>query len=136
MPSPLDVPKFEKGQPLSAAALQKLANGVGRQSLQPGQFQTGAFTVQRRVNVPGSGDSIRWGLATSAITARGASGDDWTAGTGTVQPMKLGGAGMTPDGEEITVTNWLPIAAEAGSTVEYEGNSLEVREFTCPDEEP
>jgi hypothetical protein len=98
--------------------------GEDAEGMQWGQINLGAG---------GMGDSIRWGEATTAITARAL---DWSApGTGTVQPKKKSGGAMVDDGATITVTNWLPIAAEAGATVEYEGSSLEVREFTCPDDE-
>lgn len=61
MPLPFEQPQFTPGMDITGKAflknLQGLANIVGQQSLQPGQFQGGGYNVQRPLSRPGGGGS-------------------------------------------------------------------------------
>lgn len=47
MPNPFEIPEFRANDPISAAKFNLLSAALRQQSLQPGQFQSGAYNVQR-----------------------------------------------------------------------------------------
>jgi hypothetical protein len=70
--------------------------------------------TRRRNRSSGAGGGLRWGQATTAITAATAWG---TYGSGTVQPKDADGA---DDGDPITVDNWFWDAFDDNSVVCYD----------------
>lgn len=67
-----DLPKFEKGQPLTAADLQKLARAI-RPLLQPGSWFNDQMSLQRKRKSAGgtstSNSDLQWGVLITEITA-------------------------------------------------------------------
>lgn len=73
MPSPYTIPNFVKGERLTADMLQRLAQPLRQQSLQPGQFQSGAISVQRPMATAGGSNSssvvLNYGMLVDIIPA-------------------------------------------------------------------
>lgn len=63
---------FREGEPISASQMTKLVDAMRRQVLQPGQFQSGSFSVQRPMGgFGGGGDSdIHEGRVVTEISGR------------------------------------------------------------------
>lgn len=82
------VPKLRAGDLLTQSFLEKLLAKVNRQSLQPGSYTNGAFSVQRQIGTPG--ESVG-GVEESLVVLWGSPppieqvGDDFDTNSGPAQ---------------------------------------------------
>jgi hypothetical protein len=83
MPGPFDVPEFKVGMTLTAAHLEKLRRAATRQTLQPGQFQSGAFLVTR----PLSSASVESSAGIEFLITESVSAASWNSTTGVLTPV-------------------------------------------------
>lgn len=77
MPNPITIPDIRAGQPMRAADMQPLIQAARRQSLLPGQFQSGSLSVQRPIGrvTAGGGDPIVYGQLIKTVPANGTLAD-------------------------------------------------------------
>lgn len=133
MPGPAsNVPEVRRGEPLSAEKFNAVAGAARRQHAGPGSFQSGAYTVQRRMGAIAAstpaGDGSEWFgyMVTELDAATSLAIAD--AGWGTFQPVDDDGVDF-PDTYEIWNRHFNRVAV--GVTVYVNSATLEFKRAGC-----